>query len=284
MRHSLTQIFTLYEQYDQLVSVSAELSEINSKSLAAYSTAAKFTSAPNTIDSNLIEWNARQPIDGPAADFLARPRMTTFVSVGRLSPEKNHARLVRAFAQVNALNPATQLLIVGDGPLASHLRDLANDLRLCGAVLLSGHSENPYALMAAASCFVLSSNYEGQPMVLLEAQIIGIPIVTVDFASVTGALPPGAGLVVEQDDDALAAGMALDGRGVAVRVSLDEIADPAAFKDVYREQLDAAPWDATEAERVIDEVLLAYQLNTDLFVDLAAAKAAASAADTATVA
>ena len=64
----------------------------------------------------------------------------------------------------------------------------------------------------------------------------------------------------------------------------DEIADPAAFKDVYREQLDAAPWDATEAERVIDEVLLAYQLNTDLFVDLAAAKAAASVADTATVA
>ena len=58
----------------------------------------------------------------------------------------------------------------------------------------------------------------------------------------------------------------------------DEIADPAAFKDVYREQLDAAPWDATEAERVIDEVLLAYQLNTDLFVDLAAAKAEASTA------
>jgi len=56
----------------------------------------------------------------------------------------------------------------------------------------------------------------------------------------------------------------------------DEIADPAAFKDVYREQLDAAPWDAAEAERVIDEVLLAYQFNTDLFVDLAAAKAAAA--------
>ncbi len=57
----------------------------------------------------------------------------------------------------------------------------------------------------------------------------------------------------------------------------DEIADPAAFKDVYREQLDAAPWDAAEAERVIDEVLLAYQFNTDLFVDLAAAKAASAA-------
>jgi heme oxygenase len=53
-----------------------------------------------------------------------------------------------------------------------------------------------------------------------------------------------------------------------------DIADPKAFKDYYREQLDAAPWDADEQERVIDEVLVAYQFNTDLFVDLADAKAA----------
>ncbi|MFT3797757.1 heme oxygenase (biliverdin-producing) [Microbacterium sp.] len=58
----------------------------------------------------------------------------------------------------------------------------------------------------------------------------------------------------------------------------DEIADPAAFKDVYREQLDAAAWDAAESDRVIDEVLAAYQFNTDLFVDLAAAKATAAPA------
>ena len=54
----------------------------------------------------------------------------------------------------------------------------------------------------------------------------------------------------------------------------DDIADPASFKDVYREQLDAAPWDADEQERVIDEVLLAYRFNTDLFEDLARAKSA----------
>lgn len=48
----------------------------------------------------------------------------------------------------------------------------------------------------------------------------------------------------------------------------DDIADPAAFKDVYREQLDAAPWDEAERERVIGEVLLAYRFNTELFEDL----------------
>ncbi|SDQ49441.1 heme oxygenase (biliverdin-producing) [Microbacterium sp. cf332] len=52
-----------------------------------------------------------------------------------------------------------------------------------------------------------------------------------------------------------------------------DIADPAAFKDRYRAQLDAAPWDEAEQQRVIDEVLVAYQFNTDLFADLAAAKA-----------
>lgn len=52
----------------------------------------------------------------------------------------------------------------------------------------------------------------------------------------------------------------------------NDIADPKAFKDVYREQLDAAPWDADEQQRVIDEVLVAYRFNTELFEDLASAK------------
>jgi heme oxygenase (biliverdin-producing, ferredoxin) len=55
----------------------------------------------------------------------------------------------------------------------------------------------------------------------------------------------------------------------------DEIADPAEFKTHYRDELDAAAWDEVEQERVIDEVLLAYRLNSDLFIDLAKAKAAA---------
>jgi heme oxygenase len=55
----------------------------------------------------------------------------------------------------------------------------------------------------------------------------------------------------------------------------DEIANPTDFKDTYREQLDAVAWSAEERERVIDEVVLAYRFNTELFEDLSAAKAAA---------
>ncbi|MBD8468553.1 heme oxygenase [Plantibacter sp. VKM Ac-1784] len=56
-----------------------------------------------------------------------------------------------------------------------------------------------------------------------------------------------------------------------------DIAKPREFKDTYREQLDAVPWDDEEQARVIDEVMVAYRFNTDLFRDLATAKAAATA-------
>jgi len=55
----------------------------------------------------------------------------------------------------------------------------------------------------------------------------------------------------------------------------DQIGKPKEFKNTYREQLDAVQWDDAERERVINEVLAAYKFNTDLFVDLSRAKAAA---------
>ena len=61
------------------------------------------------------------------------------------------------------------------------------------------------------------------------------------------------------------------GREIAVFKPMD----PKAFKETYREQLDAAGWDEAERERVIDEVLHAYRLNTELFEDLTRAKAVA---------
>lgn len=57
-----------------------------------------------------------------------------------------------------------------------------------------------------------------------------------------------------------------------------DIADPSEFKNVYRSQLNDVPWDDAERERVIDEVLVAYQFNTDLFVDLARDKHASQVA------
>lgn len=219
MLHSLTQIFTLYRQYDHLVSVSPTLSEINRASLAEYAAPEKFASALNTVDAEHILENAGADLHeltfdeevGSIPDWsellLADDDVTTFVNVGRLSPEKNQARLVRAFAAVHAENPRTRLVIVGSGPLAGELEALIAELGLQGSAFLTGMQRNPHAIMAKADCFVLSSDYEGQPMVLLEALVLQLPIVTVEFASAKNALPVGSGMVVPQTVEGVADGM-----------------------------------------------------------------------------
>ncbi len=142
------------------------------------------------------------------------PGVRTFVTVGRLSPEKNHKRLVRAFEQVHREDPLTRLVIVGGGPLKGALRKLVRKLGLEDSVVLAGPQPNPWVIMSQCDCFVLSSDYEGQPMVILEARVLGLPVVSTAFASVGSALAPGEGLVVAAGAKALAAGMleALDGQ------------------------------------------------------------------------
>jgi heme oxygenase len=55
----------------------------------------------------------------------------------------------------------------------------------------------------------------------------------------------------------------------------DQIAKPKEFKEHYRDELDSVDWSPEERERVIDEVMIAYKFNTELFIDLANAKVAA---------
>ncbi|WP_084499482.1 glycosyltransferase [Brevibacterium album] len=136
-----------------------------------------------------------------------------FVTVGRMSPEKNHARLLEAFARVLEEQPEALLVLVGDGPLREELEDRAEGLGIAARVMMTGRIPHPYVVLSEADCFVLSSDYEGQPMVILEALVLGLPVISTAFGSVRSALPPGSGRVVERSAEALAEAM-LDWRSV----------------------------------------------------------------------
>jgi len=163
-------------------------------------------------------------------------RSQVFVAVGRLSPEKNHARLIKAFATVHEENPDTRLVILGGGKLEGQLTELVLSLGLESAVTLTGQVDNPYAIMAESHCFVLSSDYEGQPMVILEARTLGLPVITTAFTSVGDSVPEGAGLVVPQTVKGLAKGMRafLDGKVPSLKL------DPVAYNAEAMRQFDAA--------------------------------------------
>lgn len=217
LRQRMRAVMGLYAAADRLVSVSPALTEVNRAGLSRYAPPERFVSARNTIDAERIVRLAAEP----AAPLTPARANGVFVTAGRLSGEKNHARLIRAFATVHAEQPNTGLLVLGDGPERDRLRALAAELTVGDAVVLAGHRDNPYPLLAAGDCFVLSSDYEGQPIALLEALVLGLPIVTTAFASARDALPPQAGLVTALDDAALADGMRAYLRGEVAAASFD---------------------------------------------------------------
>lgn len=243
LKAGLLATFSNYKYFDNLVSVSSGLSSINQKALRQWAPSSRFRSAANTVNARKIvelasiesrsvekiavgaEGSANSSGDelGRIVQRLLVPgseqnhechgsrshehSFTSYITVGRLSPEKNQARLIEAFAQVHSKNPMTRLVIVGDGPLRDYLQSLVLELGLFNAVKLVGQTPNPYQLMARADVFVLSSDYEGQPMVLLEALVLGLPVITTSFGSVDGALPAGVGTVVHPGIDQLSQAM-----------------------------------------------------------------------------
>ncbi len=137
----------------------------------------------------------------------APPRGPHYVAVGRLAGQKNFPLLLRAFALLD--DPAARLVIVGEGAERARLERLAGELGIAPQVSLPGHCD-PLPHLAAASAYVLSSDYEGVPAVVIEALAAGLPVAgtdcSVSMAALTGHGTFGV-LVPVRDAAALAGAM-----------------------------------------------------------------------------
>ena len=109
-------------------------------------------------------------------------RESRILTVGRLGPEKNHALLIRAFATLSRSRPA-RLTILGTGDLRDSLEALAKTEGVADRVEFKGFVVDPFPYYADADLFVLSSNFEGFGLVLVEAMSCGVPVVSTDCES-----------------------------------------------------------------------------------------------------
>ena len=130
------------------------------------------------ITPELFE-KAREPLDHP---WFAAGQPPVVLSVGRLTKQKDYPTLIRAFALVRRKYPA-RLMILGEGEERAKLEALAQELGLQDDISLPGFVDNPYAYMARAAVFVLSSAWEGLPTVLIEAMAVGRPVIATDCPS-----------------------------------------------------------------------------------------------------
>lgn len=102
------------------------------------------------------------------------------VNVGRLTEQKNQKMLIRVFSKILKKYPEYILEIYGDGPLREELIKLVNELGIEKSVFLRGNVSDVLEKIKDATCFVLSSRYEGMPNALIEAMALALPVVSTD--------------------------------------------------------------------------------------------------------
>ena len=137
-------------------------------------------------------------------DFLIKYKFKTnsvnFITVGRLSLEKNTRDIIIAFAKANIKNAT--LDIIGDGPLRKELNLLCVELKVNNRVNFHGHQSNVGDFLNKADVFLFSSKNEGFPNAVLEAMFFGLPIISYQFkAGITSILDSGNyGILIPLDD------------------------------------------------------------------------------------
>jgi glycosyltransferase involved in cell wall biosynthesis len=105
------------------------------------------------------------------------------LGIGRLTAQKNFPMLIDAFARLKRTHPQARLAILGEGPDRPLLEAQLRRLGLDGSIVLPGFQENPYAWLARATVFALSSDFEGLPTVLIESLALGTAVVSTDCDS-----------------------------------------------------------------------------------------------------
>jgi glycosyltransferase involved in cell wall biosynthesis len=166
------------------------------------------TVVPNGVDTDRfleVAAGARDSLRRslvPDAEFV-------WLAVGRFEVAKDYPNLLRAFVRVRERCPRAVLALVGRGSLQADTEDLAQALGLGNSVRFLGVRQDVPEVMSAADGYVMSSAWEGMPIVLLEAASAGVPIVATAVGGnhevvqdeVSGFLVP------PRDDEALAGAM-----------------------------------------------------------------------------
>jgi glycosyltransferase involved in cell wall biosynthesis len=177
----------------------------------------------NPVVSPEIARRAAEPVAHP---WFQPGEPPVVLGVGRIVRQKDFPTLIEAFARLRAERPL-RLVILGEAQSAARLRPLeerAARLGVASDVAFPGLVENPYAYMARAAVFVLSSAWEGLSGVLVEAMACGCPVVATDCPGGSAETLDGGRygpLVPVSDPAALAA---------AIRTVLDGPRDPERLR------------------------------------------------------
>ncbi len=205
-------VFSAYPFFDKIVGCSEATMQVNLEKIGYSELKEKCCFVRNAANFDRVIAGAKESFTRETASDAGVPELldsnlTSFVNMGRLSPEKNQAALIYAFARLHKDYPNTRLYIIGDGALMGELKAIIHSLKLEGKVIMTGNLDNPFMLMKECDCFILPSLHEGQPVSLLEARLLGLPIIMSDFSSAKSSLFENGQLVIGNTVDEIYGGL-----------------------------------------------------------------------------
>ena len=154
----------------------------------------------NTINCDAIKESAKkQDIEiKEAGDRI-------YLSVGRIAKQKAFDRIIPVAKKMKDNHCRFKWYILGDGPEREYVRNLIEQNELEKEVIMFGATDNPYKYMSNADVLIVTSVYESQPMVILEALTLGLPVITTRYSSAEEILKDKAyGIICENNEEALA--------------------------------------------------------------------------------
>jgi N-acetylgalactosamine-N,N'-diacetylbacillosaminyl-diphospho-undecaprenol 4-alpha-N-acetylgalactosaminyltransferase len=162
----------LYSKADAIIAISKKVvSDLESN---FHIDPSKMVQIYNPFDIERVIEKSKEPVEFDFSKY-------TFITVGRLDSGKNHALQIEAFSLLEDKN--TQLIILGKGENEDTLQKMIETLHLTNRVFMLGFDANPYKYLSRSDTFILSSNYEGLPMVILEALSCKLAIISTDCPS-----------------------------------------------------------------------------------------------------
>lgn len=188
-----------YSKYDEVICVSQEVAGVMKREYGI----GNANTIYNPIDEERIIQDSKE-----ACDIYVDRNKFNIVSVGRLTYPKGYDLLIDRVPEIRAINPNIRLYIIGEGEERPSLERQIQRLGLERHVVLTGFQQNPYSLMAAMNAFVCSSRAEGFSLVIAEAMIIGLPVISMECAGPCELLDNGRYGILCKSYDELAKSIA----------------------------------------------------------------------------
>ena len=180
---------------DQLIAVSPEVREYHLEKTGV--PANKIMVIENGVDVSAFS-GYEEDARSIRREFGIADTAPLFGIVGRLKPQKDVSTFLKAAAEILVKEPGARFLVVGDGPLNDQLRVQAKELGLFPSLIFTGMRKDIPAIMKAIDVMVLSSLWEGLPVILLEAMAAAKPVVSTSVDGVKGVVIPNeTALLVE---------------------------------------------------------------------------------------